>query len=317
MSEPPTPREARIVRPPSTSSFVSRTQSDVDEFTRDSYNDESTEDTRGARQTDILDFENEDLADTSKALPLFNKTGRNTLPKKGTSLKEQMEELKLEQDVEESFLRHLSGKKDPVKAKPQAAQPPSRKKAPSRDQVQPSPPNKAIHPTHRAMTAAGSIEELQCLLGRIKARYFNPQRNSEISSTSSRKMFYYARMTQIQEALNDLTMSLLTTSTYDKVRYERTRFSSFHTQELVAEMRGVIRENNTSVVPGTTELEADLLIARSVARRVERQLQAAVDPKIGIELDVYGLEYIQKLSVYLNSLAIHIVATNTRSGLKT
>jgi cob(I)alamin adenosyltransferase len=308
MSEPPTPREARIVRPPSTSSFVSRTQSDVDEFTRDTYGEDKED-------TDILGLENEDLADTSKALPLFNKNGRDTLPKKGTSLKEQMEDLKREQEVEESFLRHLSGKKDSSKQK---TQPPSRKKQSSvNTQAQPPPVNKSIPSTHRAMTAAGSIEELQCLIGRIKARYFNAQRNSEISSTSSRKMFYYARMTQIQEALNDLTTSLLTTSTYDKVRYERTRFSSFHTQELVNEMRGVIRENNTSVVPGTTELEADLLIARAVAHRVERQLQAAVDPKIGIELDVYGLEYIQKLSVYLNSLAIHIVATNTRSGLKT
>lgn len=304
MSEPPTPREARIVRPPSGTQY---TDTEVED---DLYND----------------------------LPLFKGEERHPQTQRGSSLRDQLEEIKRDKEREEALLDKLREPREPPESRDsrevprsqgsqgslkQDKRPPSSlsntSSASSRSKVnlsvQVPSSHQNISKTHRVMTTVGSIEELQCLIGRVKARYFNPQKTSEVGSTFSRKMFFYARMTQIQEALNDLTRSLLTT-TYDKGKFNRARFPSSHTIELQGEMKGTIGESDTVVIAGTTELEADLLICRSVARRVERQLLSSADDKLGVVVDAEALRYIETLSLYLNSLALHILSMNMKNSLK-
>jgi len=173
-----------------------------------------------------------------------------------------------------------------------------------------------VSKTHKVFTAVGSIEELIALLGRIKARYFNTGKSSEVNAATSKKLFFFARMTQIQEALNSLQKSLLTT-TYNNAKYIRSRFSDEYTKELDKEMKGIFGEPGpVHILPGTTELEADLMICRAVVRRVERQVIAVKDPKSGFVPDISAIEYLGKLDKYIFSLATYILNMSMKMPLK-
>lgn len=180
----------------------------------------------------------------------------------------------------------------------------------------------------KILSVLGSIEEFSAYIGIIKAEHLNPNFEEKFDIDSSAKLFIYARLTQIQESLIDIQASI-GTSKKNMARYEFTRFSNGEQRikELDREielMNGVnisqikenMKEKPLQNIPGTSVLEARLMYARSLCRRVERQLYTSKNLELGIFPDNNSINYLNKLGDYLLALSIHTLHMQRKEPLK-
>ena len=156
----------------------------------------------------------------------------------------------------------------------------------------------------------GTIEELQAYLGGIKVEFFGERKeNTGRMSTTSEKMLMAAKITQIQESLNRVMLSL-GTSRQNGVKFEKSRFIigndlDAEIQKMQAESAlELVRDRPLGVIPGYSTLEAHLFYARSLCRRAERQAYASSNMKLGLLPEESVLEYLDKLGNYLLLLAL-------------
>jgi cob(I)alamin adenosyltransferase len=177
-----------------------------------------------------------------------------------------------------------------------------------------------VSKSDKILTLLGMFEELICYLGIIKAEHFEPATETKFDIDSSTKMFLTARFTQIQETLIDIQASIGTT----KKALARFDFSRFKTGEqrigeLVQEIglmsdvdqtQFKVRERPLMIIPGTLQIEAQLLYARSLCRKVERQLCTQHD------IEDICISYMNKLSDYLITLSIHLLHMKNKEPLR-
>jgi cob(I)alamin adenosyltransferase len=196
------------------------------------------------------------------------------------------------------------------------------------------PNGEVLSKQDKLFAATGAIEELRAYIGIIKARHYNP--GTGISDLTSRptqrslvdkggdntlkiseKMFLFARLTQIQENLQEIITSLLT-SKKDSTKYEKTRFDP--QGRLVEELKRELKRELTSRseveinprtnlvspanhIPGSTELEAQLYYCKCICQRCERQVLASKNLSLGLVPDRSISEYLYVLGQYLLNLA--------------
>lgn len=167
-----------------------------------------------------------------------------------------------------------------------------------------------ISKSDKTLVAMGTIEELIAYIGVIKAEHYNS--DSKIDTLSSAKLFLFARMTKIQEALLDINKSIGTTKKTPG-RYDLTRFvaddfiNEFdkHITEMGIDLSIYKTKDKPLIIfPGTTILESNLLFARALCRRAERQLVSAKNVQLGVVVDPDCFRYLNKLGDYLLALAI-------------
>lgn len=149
----------------------------------------------------------------------------------------------------------------------------------------------------KVFAATGVLEELVASIGILKARYFPAE------SSSSRKMFIFARLTKIQEDLFAIITSVLATPDMG-AKFTNSRFDPERKEELKS---AIISMNVTpfSGLPGQSPLEADLYMTWAITRRAERQLAGIKEPKIGIIPEPTVMAYTNLLSDYFLHLISH------------
>lgn len=139
-----------------------------------------------------------------------------------------------------------------------------------------------IMKTDTLIEAVGALEELIAHIGIVKAEYYGSGGGNKINDvdnkeiTNSGKLFSYARFTKIQEALHDILLSITTTKKVS-IRYEASRFSvnaENHMKDLEQEIQKmeINGKNYLNNIPGVTELEARLMLIRTLCRKAERRL---------------------------------------------
>ena len=168
---------------------------------------------------------------------------------------------------------------------------------------------------NRLFAVIGAIEEAIAYIGLIKASYFSTSTTSgeKFEALASTKGYFNASLTHVQESLYDLILSL-TTSNKNSQRYENNRFQADDKiKKLEAEI-DTMEINMKSVkqirfIPGTSELEASLFMARAMCRKIERQLIGLQDystPVIQFS-DEGGCDYLNKLGDYFLAFAIYVL----------
>lgn len=160
----------------------------------------------------------------------------------------------------------------------------------------------SICKSDKLLAALGSIEELSAYIGVIKASHF--------SSTESKGLFNCAHLTQVQECLQNITLSLGTSKKVN-ARFENSRFISAdkHIEDLEKEIGRLSEELSVQVkplalLPGHTLLEAQLLFSRAICRRAERQVCSCKNPSLGIVVEESVQKYLNRLGDYLLYLAL-------------
>lgn len=162
----------------------------------------------------------------------------------------------------------------------------------------------SICKSDKLLAALGSIEELSAYIGIIKANHF--------SSTESKGLFNCAHLTQVQECLQNITLSLGTSKKVN-ARFENSRFMSAdkHIEDLEKEIERLSaeldfqgRSKPLALLPGHTLLEAQLLFSRALCRRAERQVCSCKNPSLGIVVEESVQKYLNRLGDYLLYLAL-------------
>lgn len=154
----------------------------------------------------------------------------------------------------------------------------------------------------KIFASLGTIEELQAYLGIIKAQHY--------SAVQSSQMFLSARITQIQETLTRIMLSLGTTKK-SNAKYESSRFSSISEKSIgdleieinKLSIHSEFKKGGDCPIPGSSLLESNLLYARTLARRAERQVVASKNLSIGLCPENEVIEYLNLLGDYLLYLA--------------
>lgn len=162
----------------------------------------------------------------------------------------------------------------------------------------------SICKSDKLLAALGSLEELSAYIGVIKACHF--------SGTESKGLFHCAHLTQVQECLQNITLSLGTSKKVN-ARFENSRFASAekHIGDLEREIERLTAEMNLSsqpkpivISPGHSQLEAQLLYSRAICRRAERQVCSCKNPSLGIIVEESVQKYLNRLGDYLLYLAL-------------
>jgi cob(I)alamin adenosyltransferase len=164
--------------------------------------------------------------------------------------------------------------------------------------------SESICKSDKLLAALGSIEELSAYIGIIKACHF--------SGTESKGLFHCAHLTQVQECLQNITLSLGTSKKVN-ARFENSRFASAekHIGDLEREIERLASEMGLNlstkpivVSPGHSPLEAQLLYSRAICRRAERQVCSCKNPSLGIVVEESVQKYLNRLGDYLLYLAL-------------
>lgn len=180
---------------------------------------------------------------------------------------------------------------------------------------------------HKILIANGILDELCSFLGIIKCEHLS-ERCETKDIDNSCKLFFFARLTQIQEALVDIQISLSTTKK-NSTKFENTRFINGETRikELESEIslmtdvdfpniKNTLIEQGFPIIAGTSLIESRLLFARSLCRRAERQFVICAKNKMNIFPEENCLLYLNRLSDYLLCLSIHILHIQNKEPLK-
>jgi ATP:cob(I)alamin adenosyltransferase len=171
----------------------------------------------------------------------------------------------------------------------------------------------------KLLSVIGSIEELSTFIGILKAENFNPTSERKFDTSNSSKLFFFAHLTQIQETLCDIITSISTKKS--QAKYNSTRFlgeqkiKDLQTEiDTMKQYRASVgltyNVKNTIVISGTTVLEAQLLHARSICRRAERQSSNYSGS------DETVISYFNILSDYFLSLAMHTLHLQNKEPMK-
>jgi len=174
----------------------------------------------------------------------------------------------------------------------------------------------------------GTLEELNAYIGVIKTEHLNPNNELKFDIDSSAKLFLYARLTKIQEALIDI-MASSGTSRKVQARYEFTRFACGPQRiadlesELVlmndvnfGQLKAGMREKPLQLIPGTTTLESRLMYARAICRRAERQMAVAKHAQLGLFPEEPCVRYLNVLGDYLLALSIHVLHLQSKEPMR-
>lgn len=185
-----------------------------------------------------------------------------------------------------------------------------------------------VKKTDKIISAMGTLEELSAYIGVIKTEHLNTNSEQKFDIDSSAKLFLYARLTKIQEALIDICASL-GTSRKITARYEFTRFSCGQSRiadlkselELMKDvdfetLKSSMREKPLQIISGTTILESRLLYARTLCRRAERQVIGAKNLQVGIVPEEICLRYLNVLGDYLLGLSVHVLHMQSKEPMK-
>lgn len=172
------------------------------------------------------------------------------------------------------------------------------------------PNGEKIPRTDKLFTAVNSLEELIAYLGTIKAEHFS---GGGVDGTMSAKLFLFARITQIQEGLNEIIRGLLT-SKKNNARYENSRFSSgaIRIKELDLELDKLAVKTDEHI-PGVGVAEAKLYYAAAICRRAERQVILSKNLTLGLVPDEIAVLFLRKLADYLQALAVSTVKKETKN----
>lgn len=185
-----------------------------------------------------------------------------------------------------------------------------------------------VSKSDKILSVIGTIDELCSYIGIIKAIHFNQNTEEKFDIDSSAKLFFYARLTKIQETLIDIEASIGTTRKI-LAKYEFTRFSNgdLRIKELgneidlmndvnISRLKESIKEKPLQNIPGTSVLEARLIYARSLCLRAERQIYGAKNLQIGIVPEDNCANYLNKLADYFLVLSIHTLHMQNKEPMK-
>lgn len=150
----------------------------------------------------------------------------------------------------------------------------------------------------KIFASIGTLEELNAYIGLVKSQNFNLQQSS--------KMFFIARLTQIQETVLSMINSL-STSKKNPEQYEKSRFSKIadrNITELQTEIdkqasdTGLEKKDYLMILPGQSQLQSQLLYTRTIVRRAERQILASKNQFLGLVPEEHILRYLNVLGDY-------------------
>lgn len=171
----------------------------------------------------------------------------------------------------------------------------------------------------KVFATLGTIEELIAYIGIIKAEHYNTSIDHKFDTPSSTKLFVFAHLTRIQEALNEL-MKSVGTSRKQAGKFEHSRFQG---DSYITELEKQIAQTDlnkairpATFIPGTTPLEAKLFYARAIARRAERQLCGSKNVQLGLVVDESGVNFLNRLGDYFLSLALSSLHSQSKEPLK-
>lgn len=182
-----------------------------------------------------------------------------------------------------------------------------------------------ISKSDKMLSALGTIEELIAFLGIIKSEHYNTGIEMKFDTPSSAKLFLFASLTRIQEALLEIMRSL---GTSKKViaRYEASRFRN--ADKYISELEKNINDMNVEIIsvksfdkplpliPGTTALEARLFYARALCRRAERQIHSSRNVQLGLIIEESCLTFLNRLGDYFLALAIDSLHIQSKEPLR-
>jgi len=174
----------------------------------------------------------------------------------------------------------------------------------------------------KILALLGTLEEMISFTGIIKSESLDPNLESKLEIDNSLKIFFYARLTQIQETLIDIQYCLGTTKK-NIAKFEFNRFNGeLKIKELENEinlmgdvdftsLKKGIKDKPLQIIPGSSLLESRLLFLRALCRKAERQtcLMKSV-------FDFNVVYYLNKLGDYLLALSIHILHIQNKEPLK-
>jgi len=178
---------------------------------------------------------------------------------------------------------------------------------------------------NKIISAIGTVEELSALLGIIKAEHFDANSERKFDIANSTKVFFFGRLTQIQESLHDIIVSV-GTSQKNSARYNSSRFLQGEQrikdlEQQISSMKeyGTVdwpTNPKTSIIPGTSILEAQLQYSRTICRRAERQVISSQNIQIGIVPEPNVLGFLNRLGDYLLALSIHSLHLHSKEPMK-
>jgi len=184
-----------------------------------------------------------------------------------------------------------------------------------------------IPKSDKLISAIGSVEELFSYIGILKAEHFNASSERKFDIENSSKVFLFGRMTQIQESLLDIIISLGTSKKINP-KYDASRFiSDFRIKEFEQHIENMKsygsntalnwpQKNINIIISGTSVLEAQLIHARSICRRAERQVISSKNMSSGFIPEDSIIEYLNKLGDYLYCLSIHVLHLFSKEPMK-
>lgn len=166
--------------------------------------------------------------------------------------------------------------------------------------------------SEKIQIAIGTVDELVAYIGRIKAQFFTNGGMKELST--SERMFLFAKMTQIQESLYDCASSLLCFNKNDP-KYKRTRFSDKKVIELQQDIEKLEEVKNDRIIAGTSILESELLFARTMCRKISRQIVLARNLQIGFIPEETVTNFLLLLEQYFQRLSKHVLKIENKEQL--
>lgn len=183
-----------------------------------------------------------------------------------------------------------------------------------------------INKSDKIISAIGSIEELISYIGIIKAEHFNPSSERKFDIANSSKVLFFGKLTQIQECLLDIIISLGTVRTNGKHELSKFPSTDDRVRDLethIEDMKRYSKNTNTewpsnpnSILPGTSVLETHIFHSRVLCRRAERQVIASKNLQSGMIPEDSILNYLNKLGEYLFSLSIHSLHLYSKEPMK-
>lgn len=171
---------------------------------------------------------------------------------------------------------------------------------------------------HKIIVSLGSLDELISYIGVIKSEYMIIHEN-KVDIDNSTRLFVFARLTQIQETLIDIQQSIGSkknikfTNGEQRIRELENEISLMGDVDIHV-IKLNLKDKPLQIIPGTSLIESKLLHARSICRRVERQMHLNEQKTNFIEENC--LKYLNKLSDYLLGLSIHLLHMENKEPTK-
>lgn len=155
----------------------------------------------------------------------------------------------------------------------------------------------------KIFASIGTLEELNAYIGLVKVQHCNLQQSSTI--------FLFARLTQIQEIILCI-ISALSTSKKNNEQFEKTRFAKIaekNISEIQKEIDKLLEKEEKEkkdflmILSGESLFQSQLLYARTLVRRSERQILASKNPNLGLVPEEEVIRYLNLLGDYFLFIA--------------